>query len=296
MDESLDVNAPVVADTTPTESSPVETTSSEVVADEFDGLGDIDLTNTEAVKVETESKPAPKEDAEPAVETDTDTQPQDVEKLSPKSENRFQTLANRNRELEAQLAQLTQRESQVATEQDLINQINPETGEYYTALDAERIARYQANESQQQTIAQQRQELQVQQSVNNLTSEATKIVTDFPMFDETSKEYNPDVAAQAEALLGENLIRSTTIPEIDPKTGQPTGLGQIIGSNISPYKLYKTIADSARAYGVKAQVSAQRATEKMLANADVTGGAPQKSSGDPLEDMFDKIKDYKFSG
>ena len=283
MDESPDVNAPVVADTTPTESSAVETTSSEVVADEFDGLGDIDLTNTDAVEVETESKQAPKEDAEPAVETDTDTQLQDVEKLSPKSENRFQTLANQNRELREQLAQLTARETQVATEQDLINQINPETGEYYTVQDAERIARYQANESQQQTIAQQRQELQIQQSVNNLTSAATKALADFPMFDESSKDYSPEIAAQADELLRENLI-------IDPNTQQ------IIGSNISPYKLYKTIADSARAYGVKAQVSAQRATEKMLANADVTGGAPQKSSGDPLDDVFDKIKDFKFSG
>ena len=283
MDESPDVTETVVADTTPTESSPVENTSSEVVADEFDGLGDIDLNNTDAVKVETESKPAPKEEAEPAVETDTDTQLQDADKLNPKSENRFQTLANQNRELREQLSQLTARETQVATEQDLINQINPETGEYYTVLDAERIARYQANESQQATIAQQRQELQVQQSVNNLTSSATKALADFPMFDENSKDYNPDIAVQADALLSNNLVR-------DPNTNQ------IIGSNIDPYALYKTIADSAQAYGVKAQVSAQKATEKMLANADVTGGSPQKSSGDPLEDMFDKIKDYKFSG
>lgn len=286
MDESQSaVNEPVVADTTSTESAPVESASSEVTVDEFDGLGDIDLSNSSSVEETPEptpkAEPAKVADEEPSEEV-ADIQSQAEKELSPKSENRFQALANKNRELEAQLAELTSREAQVATEQDLINQIDPETDEYYTVADAARLARFQTNEAQQKTLAEERQSLQVQQNQHNLANEAQQSLKDFPMFDEQSKDYNAEIAAQADALLGANLV-------FDPSTNQ------IIGSRVSPYQIYKTIADASTAAAARAQVTAQKANERMLANADVTGGAPIKSSGNPLDDTFDRIKDFRFS-
>lgn len=282
-DNSAAVNDQVVADTTPTESAPVENTSSEVIEDEFDGLGDVDLANpsyeeeTEEAETKAESSA---EEAEESTDDESESQSQGEEKLSPKSENRFQKLANTNRELLEEIERLKSQEAQVANEQELLNEVNPETGDYYTPQEVQRIAFQKSREAQQQSIAQQRQALEVQQARQELGGEATKALSDFPMFDADSKDYNPTLAAQADQILGANLVTDAQ--------------GQIVGSRISPYQLYKTIADANREGQTRGQASAQRATEKMLANADRSSDAPTKGSGDPMSDLEDRIGNIRF--
>lgn len=223
---------------------------------------------------ETEDEPAEKSEGE--VE-ETKEQPQGEEKpLTPKSENRFQTLANENRDLKERIARLQQQETQFATEQELLGEVNPETGEYYTPQEVERIAFAQTREAQAQQAAQERYQLEVQQNQETIKSEATKALEEFPMFDEHSKEYNAERAAQADQLLKQSLIFDNQ--------------GVLVGSSISPYQLYKTINDSVMSSDPQRQAQAQRATEQMLASADSPGGSSQatKTKPDPLLAGFDE--------
>lgn len=215
---------------------------------------------------------AEKPDAE-----EPEAQPQG-EKLAPKSENRFQKLANENRDLRErnqQLESLKLQESQLASEQELLGQVNPETGDYYTPQEAERLAFAQSREQRAQSLAQERYSLEVTQNQQIIRDEAEKALTEFPIFDDASTEYNPELTAQADRLMQESLIVQN---------------GVIVGSTHSPYQIYKTIADATKANSAQYEANAQKATEKMLANADQPGGASQatKTKEDPMMSAFDE--------
>lgn len=169
------------------------------------------------------------------------------------------------------------RETQIANETGLLNEVNPETGEYYTPQEANRLARAQALEQEQETAAQERYAAEVRQNQITLDTEANQALKEFPMFDSNSAEYKPEIAKQAALLLDQNLIK-------DPDSGE------IIGSNLSPYALLKTIAEAAKSTAVENQIKGQKATEKMLAETDSPGGAshatPKKA--DPMVDAFDE--------
>ena len=280
MDENPEaVNEPVVADTTPTESAPVKTTSSEVAEDEFDGLGDVDLTNPTDVKEETESKDTEASTKEPDVKpTEESTEAQPLSKAEDRKQQLNQEIrdlvSKRNtirEEVERQNAEVYQ----PATDEELLGQINPETGEYYNRLEAKLAAM-----EQRQEIATYNN--QVAEAQLTLSSEASRALQDFPMFDEQSPEYDAESAKEADDLLGASLI-------FDPNTGRP------IGSNLSPYKLYQSIANSSQRSRVRAQSAAQKATEKMMANADSAPGVASVSTGNAMDDLFNKVKDVKFS-
>lgn len=197
--------------------------------------------------------------------------------LAPKSENRFQKLANENRELKERLDALSAKEAQVASEQELLGEVNPETGDYYTISEAERAARIQANEQIQSQLAQQRYDLEVQQNQITIANEANQALSEFPELDSSSDKYDAEIAQEYDAALRQALI-------LDENTGQP------IGAYMSPYQLAKSIAGPAQRAAAKAeaigQANAQKATEKMLANVDNGGnGTPVKPSNKDIENM-----------
>lgn len=282
-EEANVVNEPVVADTTPTDSTPVETTSSEVV-DEYDGLGDVSLSTPETPvkeetdsKAEDEAKPEKEVDSKEADtdETEPETQPQGkAEERKQQLNNEIRDLVSQRNTIREEVEKLNSEVYQPATDEELLGQINPETGQYYNPLEAKVAALQQAQEFDKYNT-------QVAEAQLTLSSEANRALNDFPMFDENSKDYNKEIAAQADEILGANLIK-------DPNTGQ------IIGSHISPFKIYQTIASATQIAGAKAQDKAQKATETMLANADTSSNSPEKSSGDPMKDLLDKIGDFKF--
>lgn len=266
-DESTAVNEVVDAGTTDAGSAPAENTP-EVAEDS----SSVQKDNGELIRpVDKDTEPADDKATDTAAadettDTETDTeQPQaeePTEDLAPKSQNRFQQLANENREMRMELERLRQQEAQLATEQELLNEVNPETGEYYTPQEIERLAFAQSREQQAQEVATQRYELEVKDVQFQLRDEATRALTDFPMFDETSKDYDPALSAKVDTLLGANLVTEE-------------GTGRIIGSRISPYELYQTVYEAQQAGRTAGQINGQRATEKMLASVDGTGSSQQ---------------------
>jgi len=264
------VEAPVVSDATPTDSATVETTSSDAT-DSSDGF----LTGFTGKETEQPSTESPvEEDAGQPQESEEET-PQGEQTLKPKAENRFQKLANENSVLrqqiadyDAQLQQLTGRNAQVAQEQGLLNEIDPNTGQYYTAEDAARVARYNANEQMQQQLQSQIQTLQIGRSRLALTQDAQSALDDFPMFDESKPEYNKALAQQADALLGQQLVFNDQ--------------NEVIGSRMSPYQIYQTIAEANSLGATKGEIEGQKATTQMLSRTDTVPGAAQKDNTDPF--------------
>ena len=173
-------------------------------------------------------------------------------------------VAERNT-LRTQVEQTNAQVYQAATVDQLLETVNPETGDYFNRLEAQIEAMNQERKIE-------RYNNQVSDSLFTIESEAQNALKDFPMFDSDSPEFNRDVALEVAELLEASLIRDKRVPEIDPETGQPTGKGAIIGSRISPYKLYKSHAAAAKANAVKAETQAQKNVETMLKNADPTTG------------------------
>lgn len=169
------------------------------------------------------------------------------------------------------------RETQLASESELLNEVNPDTGDYYTPQEAERIARALSLQTSQQTAAQASYQAQVRQNQITLDSEASQALKDFPAFNPDSTDYKPELAQSAAQMLAQNLIT-------DPQTGE------IIGSNLSPYALLKTLDDAAKSAATEGQLNGQKATEQMLANVDTPGGASNATvtKKDPLLDGFDE--------
>lgn len=125
------------------------------------------------------------------------------------------------------------------------------------------------------TAMEQRQELadynnRVAETQLVLRTEAQRVVQDFPMFNEASPDYNPQLAAQADRLLGSTL-------EIDPNTNQ------VVGYKVSPYELYQTLAQAHHASAVENQIKGQKSAEQMLAAAEPQSSAvPKQAKVDPF--------------
>lgn len=302
-DNAQAVNEEVESGATATESAPVENDTSITADNAFD---DNAFDDVEEASEETDSandneteQPRKSEDTEEtkAEQPKDGEKPKEWEELADAGKNRFQALANKNRELAQELERIKSQETQVATEQDLLSQVNPQTGEYFTPAEAERAARQQALEETQQAVAQHRYDLEVQQSQENIGRESLQALKDFPMLDAQSKDFNPTIASQFDALVGENLIYELPDGSRYPANVlvangiNPDTQARLLGSNISPYKLAKLIADSTKVNEHLYQANAQRSTEQMLANADTPGGNSQARGNDADLDEFDKAWD-----
>lgn len=273
------VNTEVVEqETTVTESAPVETKTPEVADDLMDVLSSDDDTPV-IEKVETETEPVEdsekeSEDTDESKETDTEEQPLGEEKpLSPKAENRFQKLANENRALKEQIERLNTEVYAPQTTEELMDEgLTPELAEV-RAL--------------KQQLELQDHNNRVYEAQLSLSNEAEQVLNDFPLFNPTSEEFDQDIATSAAQALENALIRDPNVPEIDPNTGQPTGKGIVIGSHLTPYQIYKPIADAYAKSQLKGQIKGQKATEQMLSAVDATPSAtPKQPKKDPLLEIL----------
>lgn len=221
-----------------------------------------------------ESEDTPKDEAQ-----DPST---DWDKLNGKSQDRFRQMANENRELKRQYEELQARQAQFATEQQLLDQINPETGEYYTTDEVARIAHFQRLQQQQERTQQEAYQMQVRMSQNQLLEDGEKALRDFPMFDASSDKFDPELSALVDPILQANAIT-------DPNTGE------VLGMRVSPYTLLKTYHDALSRNSHKEQTigraEAQRATEKMLANVDHAGSASGATEDDDTKKFIDNFFD-----
>lgn len=277
-----------------TDSAPVKTNSSEE-ADDFDIEESFDDGPgfDEEEESEEETKPTPEKeevDEEQDEQSDSDSdkeesdsKPRGAEKRKEQLNGEIDTLKKelgidpsteirdmvsvRNALREA-AAQKNAEVYQPATEQELLGQTNPETNQPYTALEAKWAAFEQKQQMQQYTE-------QVADAQLTLQTETTRALKEFPMFDESSPEYMPEVAKMVDSVLGANLI-------YDENTKQ------VIGSHTSPYQLYKTYADAIKFSSAKGEANALKARERQMANVDPSANTHQSSRTDEDMDAFEK--------
>ena len=249
-------NEEVTQDTSVQESTPEESKEPEVDSSQDEAEGD---SNEATEEQDSEDKPRGAEKRKEQLQDEIKELEGELDGEKPQdTQNReIRDLVSRRNDLRNRVKEQNAQYYRPATEEQLLDQINPETGNYYSRLEAKLAAM-----EQQQQISQYNE--QVADAQLTLSNEAERALKDFPMFDEQSPEYNKEVAAQVDAMLGNALVFDQTT-------------GQVIGSSVSPYQLYKTVAQSAQSGAVTGQLKAQKATEKMLASADSTGSSQQGS-------------------
>ena len=228
----------------------------------------------EEAKAEPEEKPEEKPEPEKTEPDEPKAEAKAEEPVKTKADERKVTLNKEIRDLVAQRNTLKKEvekaNSEVyhpATPSELADQTNPDTGETYTSLEAKVEAQRQAAEMDKYNV-------QVAEAQLTIEAESQKVLADFSIFNPDSEDYDKELADEAGNLLQANLI-------------QDENTGQVIGSNVSPYQLYKTIARAAGVSSAKGQIKGQEATEKMLANADTnSNAAPPKEKKDPLTEIL----------
>jgi len=238
-------------------------------------------TKTET-KVEKETKKEPEAEtkeeakAEPEVKETEEEAEKPIEETKPlgKGEERKTQLNTEIRDLVAQrnalrteIEKVNSETYQPASEKELAEQVNPETGGTYSAIEAKVEAMRQASELRDYND-------RVTEAQLTIESEANRVLNDFPIFNPDAKDFDKELSDEAAELLNANLIK-------DPNTGQ------IIGSTVMPYQLYKTLARASGISAAKGQIKGQEDTEKMLANADAGGSSsPPAKEKDPLMDIL----------
>lgn len=256
-DEANAVNETAEMDAATTDSAPVEQEQSDS-SDAFDKA-----LNGESVETQDQSSDDSTDDE------DVDETQEEQKPVNPKSENRYQKLANDNKALRDEVEALRARQAQFAQEQELLDQVNPDTGEFYTPEEVARIARFNTNQAEIARMQQQEVQLRTEMSLSEIRNDAEQALKDFPMFDETSPEFNQDLYNQVEPLLQAAIIRDQN--------------GNFAGYHYLPSTVLKTVADSISFGKTQGQVMRQRSQDSMRGNADVIGGGTtQKTSKDPI--------------
>lgn len=244
------VNDTVVQGATTTDSAPVETKTSEVVSEQ--AQADQAVADSLA-KEETEGETPEAKAEEPVVETKSEEQPsKGYEQRKEQLSGDITTLVAQRNALRNEVEQLNSQVYRSATEEELQDQgYSPEMAAIESFKQEQAIRDYNGQIADKQL---------------ELRSEALSIVRDFPDLSpvtasgEPNPTYNEQLGAQLDTLLGQNL-------QVDPNTGQ------IIGSTIPPYQIYKLVADAAKASAEAGQIKGQQATERMLASVDSTSSA-----------------------
>lgn len=248
-----DLAADLVSETTDVKDEPVVETPTETESSTNETTQSDDTSEEQSEEETTEQSVVESNDES---EESSTSSPADERKQELNREIR--DLVTQRRELMQDVERLN---AQVYAPQS-VEQIMEETGQDETA------ARMTAMEQRQELQA---YNTQVAETQLVLSTESQRVLHDFPMFDPASKEFKPEVANQAASLLAQSMI-------VDPNTQQ------IIGSNVSPYKLYKTIAAANQASAVENQIKGKKSAEQMLATSE-----PQSSASETTE-----VKDDPF--
>lgn len=272
----------------------------EITLDDFNGdEADPKAESSTADKKEASTKAEEKKEAEveapakPDVETkaDKDTEGKDDSKAddtaeppaeeTPEADDTAKEDPSKPKDAESRKAQLnTEIRDLVAQRNALKDEVTKANAEVYAPATIDELKEQGLSEtdakveSLRQQVEMDKYNTAVAEAQLTIESESQRVLADYPMFNPESKEYDKELAEEAADLLRSNLL-------IDENSGQ------VIGSNLSPYKLYSTLARASTTSAAKGHASGREATEKMLANADVsTNAAPPKTKSDPLMDLW----------
>lgn len=270
-----DVNTAVEVGSTTTESSPEQTNNLtadtpketeldfSTVLEEEPKSEDNSPTDTPESNGESQDAGAQEQENRPA---------KGAEQRKQQLNTQIRDLVAEKNALERDVAELNRQRYQIATPEELptVEQImemqNEETGDYYTRTEAQLLRL----EAQVELDQQQRQlEAYNKQIVDNtmaLKENVAQTLNDFPMFDANSDQYDERLAAEANKILETSLIR-------DPNTGR------IIGSRVSPYDIYSTIANAITAGKTQGEVASRKATQKMMRSVDAVDSASAANTG-----------------
>lgn len=272
------VKEPVEIETTTTE-SPTEETND-------DGVFSLDEESLSEAKPEEEPEAKTTESGNTDEEIDSTPQEAKAEETSSKNaETRKQQLNNEIRDkvaernaLRREIAELNKQKYQMKNVSDLptvdalMEQINPETGDYYTRTEA-KLARIEAErELERETKKLDEYTENIVDNRLRLRDEADRVLKDFPMFDESSSSYDKDLAEKAEQVAEKLLIKDKS--------------GEVIGSNGSIYDVYALVAAAVESAGKSGEIAGKKAAEKMMVSADVLGASSAESVSDDDDSPF----------
>lgn len=212
---------------------------------------EVDSSTTEQTSEQVSDEVATSEDTEQPVEQTQQEEAEangESEDLAPKSQNRFQKLANENRALKQRLAEMEQ--LKVPSEQDYIDG-------GYDPIEA-KINALEARQNQREQID------EVVNLNNAIENDMGRIVNEFPQLNPQSKEFNQDLAR-------------TLFNQYDQDAGtEYTEDGITLRTNQLPYNYIKNKMELIGLASAKAKVQAQKSVEQMVAAADnPSSKAPQ---------------------
>lgn len=222
----------------------------------------VDKPTTDSQETETEAKAE-----EPSDETETKPQTKADERKT-QLNTEIRDLVSQRNALKTEVEKANAEVYQPATEAEL-------TEQGMNTLEAKVEAMRQQNELDKYNS-------QVADAQLTISSESERVLNDFPIFNPDSETYDEELANEAAELLKANLIYDSNTE-------------QIIGSNVSTYQLYKTLARASGISAAKGQIKGQQDTEKMLANADTgSSTAPASKPKDPsgLEALWGADADF----
>ena len=197
--------------------------------------------------------------------------PNETEGLKPKSQVRFQKLANENRVLKEELRQL--KELQVPSKEDYIEDGDDELTASVKALEADRAQEKAVN-----------QIVELNQFVD---TDIEKAMREFPLLNPQSKEFNPSLA-------------QSLMEQYDSDSGaqyvEQNGQQVMISTSQLPYEYIKSKMDLIGIVSANAKVQAQKNVESMVAQADTPmSTAPQtENQNETIEQMRDRLANVKF--
>jgi hypothetical protein len=208
------------------------------------------------------------EDSNEAEATETDSNDVAEEPLKPKSENRFQKLANENRNLKEQIKQFEA--LQVPTEEDYI-----ESG--MTQEQAE-VAAIKANLQQRDAVE---SIVHLNQSVE---SDLERTMREYPQLDPSSKQFNEKLAASVMAQYDRD-----SGAEYDES-------GIMVRTTQLPYEYIKDKMELISMASAQAKVEAQKNVESMVSAADTPSStAPAYDpKTETLEQMRERLASVTF--
>ena len=282
------VKAPAEIETATTESPTLEPNDDGVFSlDEMDEpkgkpAEEPEERTTESDNADEETNPTPQE-AKPE-----ETSSKNAETRKQQLNNEIRDKVAERNALRKEIAELNRQKYQMKSQSDLptvealMEQINPETNDYYTRTEAKlfRIEAERELEAKQKQMDEYTDNI-----VDNrmrIKEEADRAIKDFPMFDDQSDVYDKELAGRADRIVENLLIKDDT--------------GEIIGSRGSIYDVYALVAAAAGSAETNGKIAGRKAAEKMMDSADVLGGSSsgiiENNDNDPFLKGWKKGNKY----
>lgn len=252
------VNTEVEQESTQAESTAVETQNSEASSEPDTKAVISDSGEVVRVKVDKskEDESEDKSDDDPKPKRGKEARQEQLERDLEEDNRIIRELVARRNEARAYRQQLEQEQAQqyqetlpemqdrpLPTLEQIMQTENPETGDFFTEFEAKAVL--QNLQLQQQLVDMQQAQEQaeydahVNASISGMSSDAERVLKDFPEFDPESDEYDPELDADVNEFLQGMLIYNN--------------IGKIVGSRGSIYQLYQSF-HKARGKGAKRTV------------------------------------------